>query len=79
MLIVKFDNVLKNGQLYALWPHYVKAIELAKQNVDKLNGDRLYGSDEIEGLSNVIQRIDYLFSKDLFQVSHAPNECPLET
>lgn len=69
VLIVKFDSVLKNGQLHVLWSHYAKAISLAEQNLHKFNGDQKFNRDEIGGLSNVIQKIDYLFSGDLFQVN----------
>lgn len=69
VLIVKFDTVLKNGQLHVLWSHYAKAIALAEQNLHKFNEERKFNRDEIAGLSNVLQKIDYLFSGDLFQVS----------
>lgn len=69
VLIVKFDSVLKNGQLHVLWSHYAKAISLAEQNVHKFNVEQKFDREEIAGLSNVLQKIDYLFSGDLFQVS----------
>lgn len=68
-MIIKFDAVLKNGQFMALWPYFEKAIRLTEQNFEVLNEGKKYDRDEITGLRNIVQKTEYLFSVDLFQVN----------
>lgn len=80
MLIIKFDNVFANGQIQRLWPSYSKIIRLIECNLDQLNtvplnqlqenGDNSeeYGPDDVNGLENTLQKLEFLFTGDLFQV-----------
>lgn len=54
----------------------MKAINLAEQIINKSNGKitgannaKRYNLDDITGLKNVLQKIEYLFYGDLFQAS----------
>lgn len=69
ILIIKFDEVLKSSQLQSLWPYLVKALRLAEQNLDKFIAKRAFHADEITGLQNILQKIEFLIAGDLFQVS----------
>lgn len=51
-----------------LWPYFEKAIRLTEQNFDVLNEKKKYNRDEITGLRNIVQKTEYLFTIDLFQV-----------
>lgn len=62
--------MLKNGQFHILWPYFEKAIRLTEQNFDVLNEKKKYDKDEITGLRNIIQKTEYLFTIDLFQVNY---------
>lgn len=80
ILIIKFDNVFTNGQLQRLWPHYMKLIRLIKRNLDKLNSDDGYFKklqdqedfdlDNVQGLENILQKLEFLFTGDIFQVRY---------
>lgn len=81
VIIVKFDNVFANGQIQRLWPHYIKLIRLIERNLDKMDTSKLkkllensqaddeFGIDDVQGLENILQKLEFLFTGDLFQVS----------
>lgn len=80
MLIIKFDNVFAHGQIQRLWPHYIKLIRLIERNLDKMDMSKLkkfsensqtdeeLSIDDVQGLENILKKLEFLFTGDLFQV-----------
>lgn len=69
ILIIKFDGIFQNSQLQSIWPHYMNAIRVAGQNIEKFNGrSTKFTPDNLNGLKNIFIKIEYLLSGNLFQV-----------
>lgn len=82
VLIIKFDNVFASGQLQRLWPHYMKLVRLIEQNRGRLDTTKLqelyqnqedFTQDDVQGLENILQKLDFLFTGDMFQVEYLSN------
>lgn len=76
VLIIKFDNVFANGQIHRLWSNYMKLIRLIERNLDKLDTQAFtqnheeYTEDDVQGLENILQKLEFLFTGELFQVNN---------
>lgn len=74
MLVIKFDGIFQNSQLQSIWPHYMNAIRMAEQNIPKFNERSFkFTPDNMNGLKNILIKIEHLLSANLFQVRQFDN------
>lgn len=64
--MVKFDEVLRRSNYQKCWTGYKKTISSVSGNMNRFPN---YSESEINGLLNVLNELDFLFTGSIFQVS----------